>query len=193
MNPSDLNQLIRKGRSSVFPQFFNDQPIDQAVLEELLENANWAPSHRQTEPWRFVIFRGEGRATFADQFAELYRAEVPVEKQDAKKITKTQKKIMAADTVIAIVLHRDPAASVPEWEEIAAVAMAIQNLWLSLPQYGLGGYWSSPGIMTKEYGMLPWLADNERCLGVFYLGHHDAPELNRKRGDWREKVSWITT
>ncbi|MEL6274866.1 MAG: nitroreductase [Bacteroidota bacterium] len=190
MTITSPNDIIRSGRRSIFPQFFTNEPISRATLEHLLENANWAPSHRQTEPWRFVIFRGEAREELADQFADRYRTVVPVDKQDEKKINKTRKKMLAADTLIGIVLHRDPEERVPEWEEIAAVAMAVQNIWLSLDQYGLGGYWSSPGILTSEYGIFPWLAKNERCLGIFYLGHHDAPELPRKRGNWREKVSW---
>ena len=186
-----LDAAIRDKRRSVFPQFLTGQPVARETLEAILENANWAPSHRKTEPWRFVIFRGEGRTTFADQFTERYKLAVPPEKQDEKKIAKTRNKMLTADTVIAIVLHRDPKESVPEWEEVAAVSMAVQNLWLSLDQHGLGGYWSSPGILTDRYGGFPWLADNERCLGIFYLGHHQAPELPRQRGNWQDKVTWI--
>ena len=39
----------------------------------MLENANWAPTHRLTEPWRFVVFKGEGLKTLAKFQSELYR------------------------------------------------------------------------------------------------------------------------
>ncbi len=188
---STINQLIRSDRKSIFPQFFTDAVIPAEVLNTRVENANWAPSHRQTEPWRFVIFRQAGKNQLADQFEARYRAAVPPEKQDQKKIDKTRKKMAQSDTVVAIVLHRDPETRVPEWEEIAATAMAVQNLWLSLDQHGLGGYWSSPGILTKEYGLFPWTAENERCLGLFYLGYADCPELARRRGSVEEKLTWI--
>lgn len=190
MQDRNLEQLIRKDRRSVFPQFFVDRPIARETLESILENANWAPSHRQTEPWRFIAFRGEGRQQLMDDFAKVYRRKIPTDRQDEKKIQKTHKKMLSADTVLAIILHRDPEERVPEWEEVAAVAMAVQNLWLSLAPHGLGGYWSSPGVLTDTYGDLPWLADNERCLGIFYLGYHQAPDLPRQRGDWHTKVSW---
>ena len=188
---STINQLIRSGRKSVFPQFLSEREIPAEVLLEILENANWAPSHRQTEPWRFVIFREAGKAQLADQFEERYRAAIPEDKQDQKKIDKTRKKMAQADTLIAIVMHRDPEERVPEWEELAATAMAVQNLWLSLDQYDLGGYWSSPKIMTNEYGLFPWTASNERCLGLFYLGYADCPELPRQRGKLEEKLTWV--
>ncbi|MEL6358916.1 MAG: nitroreductase [Bacteroidota bacterium] len=190
---NQVDRLIRQNRRSVFPQFFTDKEIPADVLSQILENANWAPSHRHTEPWRFVVFQAEGKHTLADQVVARYRAAIPVEKQDEKKVAKTRKKLGQSAAVIGIVMHRDPEERVPEWEEIAAVSMAVQNLWLSLEQHGLGGYWSSPGFLTKEYGLMPWTAENERCLGLFYLGYHEAPELPRQRGGIDKKVEYVNS
>ena len=35
----------------------------------------------------------------------------------------------------------------PEWEETAAVACAVQNMHLAFTAEGLAGYWSSGGVM----------------------------------------------
>ena len=172
----------------MFPQFFTDRPIERRVLEELLQAANQAPSHRKTEPWRFRVYRGAGRATLKDELLSVYGAE----KDDAGSIAKKfGGKIDQSAAVLLIFLHRDPQESVPEWEEIAAVGAAVENLWLSLSEYDLGGYWSSPGFVCGDYGEWPGAAANERCLGMFYLGYYNAPELPRPRGDWREKVRWV--
>lgn len=32
----------------------------RSALEQMLEAANWAPTHGRTEPWRFVVLSGEG-------------------------------------------------------------------------------------------------------------------------------------
>ncbi|MEM8586392.1 MAG: nitroreductase [Bacteroidota bacterium] len=188
---NQIDQQIRQGRRSVFPQFFKDQEIPSEVLQDILENANWAPSHRHTEPWRFVVFQSAGKELLAEQVIAGYKAAVPLEKQSDTKVTKMCKKFAKSAAVIGIVMHRDPEERVPEWEEIAAVSMAVQNLWLSLEQHNLGGYWSSPGFLTKEYGAMPWTAENERCLGLFYLGYHEAPDLPRERGDLSKKVKFI--
>ena len=58
MTPADVSALIRR-RRSVFPKMYNDLPIADELIAEVLENANWAPTHRLTEPWRFMVFRGE--------------------------------------------------------------------------------------------------------------------------------------
>lgn len=181
-------QSVFAKRKSIFPQFFTDRPVERATLEALLETANQAPSHRKTEPWRFRVYRGAGKETLKQELLNVYGSDQP----DADKIAKKfGGKIDQSGAVLLIFLHRNPQESVPEWEEVAAVATAVQNFWLSLDAHELGGYWSSPGFVCGDYGEWPGAAANERCLGMFYLGYFDAPELPRPRGDWQEKVHWI--
>ena len=47
---------IIKNRRSVFPQQYNTKPITRDTILQVLEAANWAPTHKKTEPWRFKIF-----------------------------------------------------------------------------------------------------------------------------------------
>ena len=175
-------------RRSIFPQFFTDQQVDRTTLGQLLEAANLAPSHRKTEPWRFRVYTGTGKGQLLEELLGQYGRD----KDDAPAIAKKfGKKIEQSAAVLLIFLHRDPQQRVPEWEEIAAVGAAVENLWLSLDEHGLGGYWSSPGFVCGDYGDWPGSAANERCLGMFYLGYHDAPALMRPRGDWRDKVTFV--
>ena len=186
-------------RRSVFPQFFTDGAVSEEVLHALLAAANEAPSHRKTEPWRFRVYRGAGReklldllrATYADWARSRVQTGTETEPWGEKLDKKFGKKINQSPVILLLSLSRDEAASVPEWEEIAAVGAAVQNLWTSLDAYDLGGYWSSPGFLCRGYGEFPGAADNERCLGLFYLGHYAMPDLPRPRGDWRDKVTWI--
>ena len=50
-------------------------PVDRKLIERMLEAANWAPSHGDTEPWRFTVFAGEGRETLAELFANAHGEE----------------------------------------------------------------------------------------------------------------------
>ena len=175
----------------MFPQFFTDDPVPPSVVAQLLAAANEAPSHRKTEPWRFRVYTGAGREQLAQTVLDVYEAARPPAERDPKVGPKFAKKIAQSPVVLAIFLHRDPAASVPEWEEVAAVGCAVQNLWLSLGEHDLGGYWSSPGFLCGDYGQWPGAAANERCLGLFYLGHYRMPDLPRPRGDWQDKVTFV--
>ena len=43
------------------------------TIEQMLENANWAPNHGKTEPWRFFVFEGDATTQFGKAHADLYK------------------------------------------------------------------------------------------------------------------------
>ena len=184
---SNINEAIR-ARRSVYPMQFKDKLISKEIIRTLLLNANHAPTHRLTEPWRFKVFLGEGKTRLGEFLAKKYQ-EVTSNYVEGK-VEKIRKNLKKASVVIAIILHRDPQERVPEWEETASVAMAVQNIWLALDQYELGGYWSSPGL-TRYLGEHIELKANERCIGFFYIGHCEPLDRIMKKGPIEEKVEWI--
>ncbi len=50
-----------KNRRSIFPVQYNDKPIAKEAIVQLLEAANWAPTHKKTEPWRFKVMQGKSK------------------------------------------------------------------------------------------------------------------------------------
>ncbi|MEM1326118.1 MAG: nitroreductase [Bacteroidota bacterium] len=190
MNLQDISHLIQK-RRMLSPPLFTGETIPKATIEQLLENANWAPTHRKTEPWRFHIVSGAARATLGDHFQAIYKKQIPEAYFNERKYKKLKDKTLQSSHIIVIGMQRDPKESVPEWEEVAAVACAIQNFWLSAEAAGLGGYWSSPALQMTHIGDHIPLAEGETCLGFFYLGVSKDVELQGQRGDWREKVKWL--
>ncbi|MBK8192225.1 MAG: nitroreductase family protein [Lewinellaceae bacterium] len=71
-NPLPLS--LSSAAASVFPKFTCRKNHRPALIEQLLENANWAPTHRLTEPWRFQVFHSpESRAALGDYLAGYYQ------------------------------------------------------------------------------------------------------------------------
>jgi len=189
ISPEAVNRLMKE-RKTVTPEFFTSQPIPREIIEQLLENATWAPNHKKTQPWLFKIFLGKGRECLGDYMAAYYRDHTPAEKFSEVKLKQTKQKCLQSACVIAICMKRSTTVDIPEWEEIAAVACAVENLWLSATAYGLAGYWSSTESMLAANSFLG-LGEGERCLGVFYLGYAQAPDTARKRIPVAEKISWV--
>ena len=80
---------------------------------------------------------------------------------------------------------------VPEWEEIAATSMAVQNIWLSCVNRNIGGYWSTPNYIKYLKDFLN-LNDDERFLGFFYLGCYDTlDERNVPRNNYQENLKFL--
>ena len=179
--------LIRK-RRSVFPAQYNGKPIAKEDIQTVLEAANWAPTHKKTEPWRFKVLLGDARDRLGEFMAKVYEETEARPKQiKLKKLRENPKKAAA---VIAICMQRDPEELLPEWEEVAATAMAVQNMWLCCTEMGIGSYWSSPGVishMDRFFDLMP----GERCLGFFYMGYTDAELPEGVRQPIDQKVSWL--
>lgn len=189
MTPEQVNNLIRT-RRSIYPPMYNDKPIADEIIWELLENANYAPTHKLTQPWRFKVFTDEAKARFGQFMANTYKAVTPPESFKESKYNKTLKKSQQAYAMIAICMKRDE--NLPAIEETGAVACAVQNIWLSAHAYGIGMYWGSPKfIYTQVTNDFLGLQEGESCLGVIFMGYHNAPELPATRTPIQEKVEWF--
>jgi len=191
MSPDLFNELARS-RRSVFPdQFDTSRKVDDAIITEILTNATWAPNHGRTEPWQFTVFSGNGLQQLADFQSELYKNEAG---DNFKEITynKLKQQPLRASHIIAIGMKRTTSKPIPEIEDIEAVACAVQNIYLSVTAYGLGGYWTTGGI-TYKASAKPFfgLDEQDKLLGFFYIGHVAIPSTSATRLPIEEKVKWV--
>ncbi len=193
MDISAFNTLVRN-RRSVFPkQFVPGQVIDHSIIEEILVNATWAPNHGQTEPWHFSVFSGAGLQRFADFQSGLYRQTAGDQFKEDKFI-KLQQTPLLASHIISIGMKRSAKKNIPEIEDIEAVACAVQNIYLSVSAYGLGGYWTSGGVTyLEEAKSFFGLGEEDKLLGFFYIGHVAVPSPSAKRSPLEQKVTWINS
>ncbi|MCO5237237.1 MAG: nitroreductase [Chitinophagaceae bacterium] len=190
-NTDHINHLIRN-RRSVFPdQFETGKLVPDEVVREILINATWAPTHGHTEPWRFPVITGEGLKKLATFQSELYKQEAGAAFSE-KKYLKLQQQPLKASHIIAIGMKRTANSRIPEVEEMAAVACAVQNIYLTVTAYGLGGYWTTGGITYMDRAKSFFGLDAaDRLMGFFYLGYVAVPSGKGKRMDISAKTSWI--
>ncbi|MGB0849600.1 MAG: nitroreductase family protein, partial [Bacteroidia bacterium] len=161
--------------------------------EKMLELANWAPTHKNTEPWRFRVFLDKPMNNLLDLCKECYIRETPAERFNTAKLESIDNRKTLVSHIVAICMDRDQSeVPIPEFEEIASTAMAVQNMWLFLSSTKkYGGYWSSPKYaLGEEFREFLKLKESERCLGIFYIGTVSAElaQSSGRRGDWKDKV-----
>lgn len=190
---SSLDDLIRR-RRTIKPPMMSEAPVSDADLRAVLENANWAPTHGMTEPWRFRVFRGEARTRLGDALGELYETALAPEDQKEGKADKLRMMPRKAPVVILVCMERQKIEKIREIEEIEAVACAVQNMHLTATALGLGAFWSTPPVLYTTK-MNDWLGigAKDRCLGIFYLGHPAEPEKwpKSRRGSIDDKVQFF--
>jgi len=191
MQPELFNQLARS-RRSVFPdQFEAGAVVDDAIINEILINACQAPNHGRTEPWQFTVFSGDGLKKLGEFQSNLYKETAGENFKEATYI-KMQQNPLKASHIIAIGMKRSALKNIPEIEDIEAVACAVQNIYLSVTAYGLGGYWTTGGITYKEEARSFFgLGATDKLLGFFYIGKIAVPSVASSRSPLEQKVNWI--
>lgn len=192
-NLSEINELIRN-RRTIYPEQYSDRQVHREQLEVILNNAQWAPTHGNTQPWRFKVFTDVARQRLSDFLAKTYLELTPADQQNDAKLAKMLKRPMLASAVIAVCMERQPEEKILEIEEIEAVACAVQNMHLTCTAYGLGGFWSTPKfIYHPKMNAFLGLNEKDKCLGLFYIGYPSIewPTAHRKpleyHSEWFEQ------
>lgn len=170
-------------RRSVFPKDFDGGDVPKAVINELLHNGTWAPSHGKTEPWRFVVLGRDAiqevthaRVEYMEEKLQDDPAKLAAFRAKMKRKAPDVPKISHAIVIIMQKKATSKGKFNPEWEEVAAVASAVQNMHLTLAVHTpYCGYWSSCGVDSwllhaPRVRTLLSLAPGERPLGLFKLG-----------------------
>ena len=188
---SILNQVI-ENRRSIFPQQYTGERVDDAVVKKMLENANWAPTHKLTEPWRFFIYTRDGLKTLAATQARIYKNVTQTDgtfKEERYQNLLT--KPLQSSHIIVVGLKRDERKAVPEIEEIGAVFCAIQNMHLTATAYGVGAYLSTGGITYFEEAKAAFgLGEHDKLIGFFNIGMPAKVSLAGKRTSIHNKAIW---
>jgi nitroreductase len=146
----DVEQTIRERRTI---KAFYPEPVDPALLAELLDLARWAPNHNLTNPWRFRVL-GPGA---------LERLKAAAGPEAAPKLDR-------APTLIAatVVQSGDP---IQDEEDLCAAACATYAILLAAHGRGLAGYWRTPGVLRTDAGRAALsIGPDERFVALIHLG-----------------------
>lgn len=193
-NSQKISKIIRN-RRSVYADEFEKQNIPDELLNEILTNAIYAPTHKMTEPWRFIVFKDRYLEQLGSFLAEYYK-DFYFEKFSAEEALEKYNRLkeypLNSACVIGVVLVRNLKINLPEWEEVAAVSSAVQNMALTCTAHNIGSYWStSAGAVDylKQFG----LAENEQSLGLIYVGYYpeDIEPSRKKRTPISNKVTYF--
>jgi len=168
---------LMRTRRSIMPYKFSEDIISTKSIDTLLHCASWAPTHKLTQPWRFVVIGKDSHYKLHELTEQVYKNNCENSPQLARKL-----EVLRDDAAhrwnnvshfIAVCMKRTH--KVPEWEEIAAVSCAVQNILLMAPCQNIGCYWSSwHSEATKSKELLEFLAldanNGDKCFGVLVLG-----------------------
>lgn len=187
------NALIRR-RRTIKPALMSDRAVEPSVLGNILENANWAPTHGMTEPWRFKIYEGDARETLGEAMQRIYRETMPPDQFRQDKFDNLKLNVLQAPVCICVCMKRQAIEKIPEIEEVEAVACAVHNMHLTASAVGMAAFWATPPIVyTEAMRQFLNLEPKDQCLGIFYLGWPREEEAwpQGSRGPIQDKLEWF--
>ena len=120
MNFEAVTKLIQE-RKTTYAYDFSDRKIERRTIEAIVSNALWAPTHKHTQPWRFVVLEGEHKEDLGMFMANYYRS-IYNEKQFSNNRYEETKGYSKNATLIALIFKPNKKANLPEWEEIASIS-----------------------------------------------------------------------
>lgn len=190
-NKFEIVSAVIKARRTVKPSKMNGKMIPDEQVKQLLELADWAPTHKHTEPWRFIVYPGQKAREFVSNHAELYRKHTPEEKFKNEKYEKILANGNNLSHLIVCVMKRDEEKRVPEIEEISAASAAIENILIAATSLGIANFWSTGG-MTHTDAMKEYLGLNmdDNVLGLIYLGYTDMSYEGKRVIPLEQKITW---
>ncbi len=192
MEKFNVLEGIITGRRSIKPAVFNGKKIADHQIRQLLDLANWAPTHGFTEPWRFIVYSGEAVWQFSHRHAGLYRQGTAPEKFNAGKYEKQKHNGDNASHLILVYMQRGDNSNITVLEEICATAAAAQNILLGAEALGIAVLWSTGGmvmhpLMKTSLG----LREEDIIIGQLFLGYTDEPSRPGRRVPVETKTTWI--
>lgn len=162
-----IDEII-KGRRSI--KKFKHDAIEIDELIEILEVAKWAPNHKMTEPWRFLLYANEGKDSFINAYLKTQMG------SDGTVPAKAEKKAAYFKQIplhLIVVMPEDPRQKT--WDEdYGAVSAMIQNIQLAAWARGIGMIWrTNDWIYNPVFREALGVEPGEKIVATLMIGYAD--------------------
>jgi 5,6-dimethylbenzimidazole synthase len=203
MNRPAFDDAFRAGLRSLIAwrrdvRRFSDRPVPQALLDELLDLAQLAPSVGNSQPWRWVrVDSPERRQAIRADFVACNEAAQRAQPDERARLYASLKLDGIDRAPVQFAVFSDQATgqgyglgrhTMPQMLEYSTVAM-VTTFWLAARAEGLGVGWVSildPARIAAALGVPPaWKFVAYLCIGWPEEEHLD-PELERHR--WQART-----
>jgi len=186
----EMLERLESRRSSPLRGLVEPGPT-QDELRRLLALGARVPDHGRLSPWRFIVVADVARQALGERLDALYARQNP-QLPPAKADMWTQYLLRAPVTVV-LVSRPDPAAKVPEWNQVLSAGAAGMALTVGAAAMGFATQWllKWPG-RDPEAAALLGVGSGERIAGFIHIGRPARISEDRPRPALDDVVSYWT-
>jgi len=173
-----------KSRKSV--RQYNDMPVDDEKIIQLIESARLAPSGSNTQPWNFVIVRSE--ATKA-KISEVNNNQAWMKSASVFIICVADIRCRIKDDVD---VYLDENSALPELKQIIRdTAVAIEHILLEAERLGLSSCWTA-WYSQKDIRPIMNIPDDKYVVGIVTIGYSDMSRNSAPRKSLDSMIRYET-
>ncbi len=165
-----MNEVLRAIQERRSIRSFKTDPVEPEKLEAILEAARWAPSGKNTQPWRLVVVESQEKR---EQLGRL------VTQMDM---------IRTAPVTIAVLL--DTEAGYDRVKDIQAIGACAQNILLAAHSLGLGACWIGR-VRDEQVEAVLGAKENEELMMLIPIGYPVSTPPPKERKPLTELVRRI--
>jgi len=159
-----MNEVLRTIKSRRTIRKFKPNPIDDEMLQVILDAGRWAPSFSNLQPWRFIVIKDQATKSLLDKAARESVLHLGINE---------------APVVILVCVDR----RIDPLHAIEAGAAATQNMTLAAHSLGLGAGWIGIWGTEAEASIqkIFKLPETVRAVSLLPIGvPNESPEGHRK-------------
>lgn len=184
-NPIYNRRSIRK---------YSDKPVSKELIEQIIDAGRVAPSAKNRQPWRYIVFGGQDKTEFLEIMKQgILREEkesacLPNSKQGIPDAKHTLE-IMKQAPILIVVLNtngRTPFAPVDSDNRITeicdtlSIGASIENMLLKATEMELGTLWIANTCYAYNE-LTQYLGTNHQLIGAIALGYGEEAPGERPR------------
>jgi nitroreductase len=184
---TDMLELL-KARRSVPPALLVPPGPNDSQIETLLTIAARVPDHGKLQPWRFIVYGGEGRLKASRIVEEVFLERNPDADDLARR--KEASRFSLAPLVIGVISTATEHVKIPVWEQQLSAAAVCENLVIAACAMGFGASWLT-GWFAYDEGVLESLGvkPGEKVAGFVHIGTPKEAVPDRPRPKLSEIVA----
>jgi nitroreductase len=175
----DALELL-KTRASIPSISLGEPGPSEAEITEILTIASRVPDHGKLVPWRFILYRGEGRRLLGERLAEIHLRKEPglpnaIVEQDRMRFAN-------APLVIGVVSRAAPHVKIPEWEQVLSSGNAAFSIVLAAHALGYAAQWlTSWAAYDEDAKAVLGVKPEEKVTAFVHIGTPKVPPFQRPR------------
>lgn len=173
---------------------YTSEEIPQEIIEEMIYAATLAPSAKNRQPWKFIVFKGAAK----DELVQVMRQGIENEKEThalmpewAFAIPDAENTVRVMDEApcLIVVLNtngKTPFAAIDNEKRIVeicdslSIGAAIENMILAATEHNLGTLWIANTCFAYN-DIVEYLNTEDQLIGIVAVGHSAEAPAKRPR------------